>query len=147
MKITCGTFLTGLMSLGIAVGLVVIATPTSATAEPLVKPVSQWYEALKDNDAEMISMIVNEEAMIELRDLDITQSRTEFIDALDQWQELNGEAEILTRQASANADEVVAEVCYRFTSSEAYYRETFSLAGNRISGSVQEKLSDTCENF
>ena len=35
-------------------------------------------------------------AEIELRDLEITLTKEEFIDSLDQWAELNGEAELFT---------------------------------------------------
>jgi len=128
-------------------GMLAVSTAVPSSGDTLSRPISNWYQALQLGDAEMLSIIMAEEATIELRDLGITQTRTEFIDAFDQWLDLNRDARILTRQASASDEEVIAEVCYRFASNESLHREAFSLSDGLITGSVQEKLGDTCTGF
>ena len=127
--------------------MLALSTVVSVSGNTLTKPVGQWFEALQKGDAETIGQIVSENATIELRDLGITQTRTEFIDSLDQWVELNSGATILTRQVSVSDGVVVVEVCYRFASNETYNRESYKVADGLITSSVQEKIGDSCTGF
>jgi hypothetical protein len=147
LNITAKSVLAKLSAITMVAGMLAISTAVSSSGDTLTRPVSNWYEALQLGDIEILSIIMAEEATIDLRDLGIIQTRTEFIDAFGQWQEFNKDARILTRQASASEDEVVAEVCYRFPSNESYHREVFSLSQGLITGSVQEKIGETCTGF
>lgn len=69
---------------------------TASAQETLTEPINHWYQALGTNDAEMLDSNLAGNAEIELRDLEITLTKEEFIDSLDQWAELNGEAELFT---------------------------------------------------
>jgi hypothetical protein len=48
----------------------------------------RWYAALFDADREAISELLSDDATIRLEDLGVTQTKTEFIAALDEWEEI-----------------------------------------------------------
>ena len=126
----------------------VLANPSSVVAgNTIPTPLDAWYEALQEGEAEEIDALLSDDAIIELKDLGIEQSKEEFVDSLDQWQELNADAVILTRLASASEKKAIIEVCYRFKSNEVFNRETFTLEGALILSSIQEKLADKCVGF
>lgn len=147
MTITGQSIVAKLMALVAVAVMLALSTTLSVSKGPLSKPVADWFAALEAGDAAAFETLLSDDAVIELEDLGISQTKAEFIDSLDQWVELNSGANILTRQTEANEAEVVVEVCYRFSSNEVYNRETYTLSGDQITGSVQEKVGDTCEGF
>lgn len=147
MDITAKSIFAKLAAMMMVAGMLAVSTVVSVSGNTLAKQLAQWFEAVQDGDAETISQIVSADAVIELRDLGITLNRTEFIDSLDQWVELNAGAEILTRQVSVSDGVVTAEVCYRFPSNETYNRESYTVTEGIITASVQEKIGDNCVGF
>lgn len=139
-----GIKLAGLIAIG---GMLGLSTVVSVSKDTLPVTVSAWYDALRHADAEMFEMILDDTAQIELKFIDITQNKKEFLDSLDEWEHANKGAKILTRLESASASSAVVDVCYRFPSNETFNRETFTYQGNKIIRSVQEEISELCDKF
>lgn len=102
----------------------------------------QWYDALRASDREAVAALLDPGAILELRDLGISQTGEEFVDSFDEWNDANEGASIIVRPLSGSREEY--ETCYRFTSNEVLMRESFTHADGRITGSVQEKIADDC---
>ncbi|HSO46327.1 MAG TPA: nuclear transport factor 2 family protein [Rhizobiaceae bacterium] len=118
-----------------------------AHAQELPQIVSRWYDGLRTGDAATFGELIAEGASIELKASGIVQTRDEFIASLDDWAQLATQGQILVRPVSATPDEAVAEVCYRFPGAERMNRETFSLAGGKVTRLVQEEAGAGCPGF
>ncbi len=116
-------------------------------AESMPEPLVEWYQALRSSDAPTLDRLLSVDATIDLTDLGISQTKTEFLDSLDEWKEANDGATILTRIEEMDSNSAIVDVCYRFASNEMLIRETFTLSRQQISGSVQAQISDNCEGF
>lgn len=131
-----------------ALCIAVLFLPVETRADEVMpREIAAWFDALRNNDKQAIGALLADDAVIELKDLSINQSATEFVESLDQWAELNGGAEIHTRATRVDATTVETEVCYRFETNEVLNRETFTLGEGRITGSVQEQLAESCEDL
>ncbi len=147
MSITAQSFFAKLAALVGIAAMLAFSTVLSLSKDPLAMPVAQWFTALETGGKAAFETLIDDEAVIELKVLGITQSKAEFIESLDQWVELNKGASILTRQVSTSDTSVVVEVCYRFASNEVHNLETYLISGEKIAGSVQEQIGETCEGF
>ena len=116
-------------------------------AETMPEPLVEWYQALRSSDAPTLDRLLSADATIELTDLGILQTKTEFLDSLDEWKEANDGATILTKMEEMDTGSAIVDVCYRFASNEMLIREAFTLSGQQISGSVQSQIADNCEGF
>jgi hypothetical protein len=122
--------------------------PGGALAQELASPpVAKWYEALRTADRGAFAALIAPDGEIELKYLGLVQSRDEFINSLDDWQQLMKQGQILTRQVSAEADIAVVEVCYRFPDAQKMNRETFTLEGEKITRVVEEEAGADCPGF
>lgn len=132
-----------------AAGTVLSMAGAAAANGDLPAPVQAWYQALGEVDRSMLDNVLTDDARIDLRDLGIVQTKAEFLDSLDAWAEANKDAEILTRSGkeTGSPDTVAVEVCYRFPSNELLIEETFELAGEKITQSVQQQISESCDGF
>lgn len=134
----------------LAIGLILLGSIpiTHAFAEDKIpEPISSWYEALRQNDNEMMNALLDDNALIELKDIGITQTKSEFIESMDEWSEMNGDAVLLTRFNKATDQEIVIDVCYRFASNETQTVEAFEMIGEKIAKSIQEQVSEICSGF
>ena len=111
------------------------------------EPLTQWYEALRKSDAPALESLLGEDATIELSDLGIVQTKSEFLDSLDEWKEANDGAIILTKAEAVADTTATVDVCYSFPSNEMLIREVFTMDGAKITGSIQEQISETCDGF
>lgn len=125
--------------------MLAIAPALPALASGSNTLIDQWYDALRNGDKAAIETLLMPSAVIELRDLGISQTGSEFVDSFDEWLDVNEGAEILVRPAAGITG--AYEVCYRFAANEVLMRESFSLSGERISGSVQEEIATGCGTF
>lgn len=46
-----------------------------------------WYQALSPVDREIISVLLSDDAEIELKDYEIVQTKQQFINSLDSWED------------------------------------------------------------
>lgn len=110
----------------------------------------RWYWALFNVDRGVISELLSDTATITLQDLGVTQTKTEFIAALDEWEEIAQTANFawqLDSEASQDANRATALVCYQFPGNDLMVRESFSFDAGQITSSVQSTVGDTCEDF
>lgn len=121
------------------------APPASAADLPPV--VARWYDALRAADRDVFEALLAPQAEISLKYLGIVQSRDEFIESLDAWEDVARSAEITTKAQSADASSAIVEVCYRFPSNERLNRETFALAGDTVTAMTQEEIAESCDGF
>ena len=134
-----------LATLACAAGIIVMIPFHAIAADLAPKLITDWYQALRDNDHETMDSLLDDHALVELKDIGIIQSKAEFIEALDEWSELNADTSMRTRLSTASTNEIVMDVCYNFTSNEVQTREIFQVADSRITRSVQEQVAESCD--
>lgn len=121
----------------------------SAVAQSNKTMIKPWFQALSPVDREVISQLLAEDALIELKDYDVTQNKEEFVDALDAWEDAieNGTIAYKIEEDISNDDLITTKVCYKFPSNELMTIETFEFEDGLIKKSVQETVSEDCSDF
>ncbi len=110
----------------------------------------RWYTALFDINRVAIADLLAEDAVITLEDLGVTQTKAEFIEALDEWEEAVENANLAWQlEAGTESDATRASVlvCYQFPDNETMIREVFGFRDSKIVSSIQTAVGDSCENF
>ena len=128
--------------------LLALFLPSAAMAGEAEKAlVERWYGALAAIDRTAFGDIMADSAKVTLGDLDIVQTKAEFISSLDEWEDAMKGASI---RHAIDKDEdglVTATVCYTFPDNEALAQEIFAFAGGKIISSEQETIADSCAEF
>ena len=124
----------------------VAALATPALAGP-AETVSAWYEALLKVDRDAIGSMLAPGAMVKLEDLGVTQTRDEYIAALDEWEDAVAGATIRHRIEGTEGDVTTVLACYDFPENDILIRETFDIAGEQIAGNTQTTIADNCDGF
>ena len=107
----------------------------------------RWYGALATVNRTEIAALLSEKAKINLGDLDIEQTKSEFIASLDEWEDAMKSATI-RHSVETNANGVLTElVCYTFPGNESLTRESFTFESGLIVESNQETLAESCAEF
>ena len=119
----------------------------AASQEQLPKPVVEWFEALGAVDRIAFGELIAADAVIELRSLSFSQTKAEYIEALDNWEEFAADTEILTRPVSEREGGTTVQVCYRRPSEAWTNLEVFTFSDGFITGVVQERIADDCAGF
>jgi len=111
-----------------------------------IKP---WFQALSPVDREVISELLADDAQIELKDYDITQSKEEFVEALDNWEDAieSGSIAFKIDEDASSEENITTKVCYKFSSNELMTVETFEFNEGMIIKSVQETIAEDCADF
>lgn len=104
-------------------------------------------DATRKAATERMGKLLAEGANIELKDIDVTQNREEFLESMDQWFDAMEMGRIAYRIEDSSQTSVTTIVCYDFGTSQALNRERFALEAGEISGSVQERIADDCSEF
>lgn len=132
-----------------AVCVVALLMGTSAYAQDDQSLVlNSWYKALSPVDRDTISSLLTDDAVVELKDYDVVQSKSEFIDSLDSWEDAIEDGSIKYKMKDVGSDEVIiAVVCYTFSSNELMTEETFKFSDGKIMNSVQATISEDCVDF
>jgi len=110
----------------------------------------RWYTALFDVNRVAIADLLAEDVIINLEDLGVTQTKAEFIESLDEWEEVAKNANLawqLEEGTEAGPNEASVLVCYQFPDNEMMIREVFGFRESKIISSVQTTVGDSCENF
>lgn len=109
---------------------------------------NSWYQALSPVDDGVISSLLADDATIELKDYDIVQSKSEFIDSLDSWEDaIDGGSIKYKMNDAANSEIITAIVCYMFSSNELMTEEIFTFSNEKITNSIQVTIAEDCSNF
>jgi hypothetical protein len=127
--------------------LFILLTGAAAAGEAERALIDSWYKALAATDRVAIGGLLGEDAKITLGDLDIVQTRAEFMASLDEWEDAMKGASIRHAIESDQSDLVTAIVCYRFSDNESLTREVFSFSGRQIRSSEQETVAGNCADF
>lgn len=117
-----------------------LATPATAGGNLI----DQWYSALKSSDREAFDRLLSPDAKIVLGDLGITQTREEFLEALDNWEDAAATLTLSYTQEGVDASSATAEVCYAFPSNSFTNLEVFYFQEDKIVRQEQEKMRDGC---
>ncbi|SOE16927.1 hypothetical protein SAMN05877838_1813 [Hoeflea halophila] len=110
----------------------------------------RWYTALFDVNRLAIADLLAEDVVINLEDLGVTQTKAEFIESLDEWEDVVKNANLawqLDDGAEAGPNEASVLVCYQFPDNELMIREVFRFRDSKIVSSVQTTVGDSCESF
>ena len=92
----------------------------------------------------MFKELIADNAQIILKDLGIEQTKSEFISALDEWENTTRDASIVYRYETIEDGTATVLVCYHFKSNEQLNLEKFTYAEGLITGSVQEFKGADC---
>lgn len=131
-----------------AIFMVVMPSALLSAQESQMAPeVQAWFVALTKVNHPGFKKLIAEDIKIELRDLDIVQTREEFLGSLDEWEDATKGAILLTQLLSSKDGVDILEVCYRFESNEQLNRETYSYADGKITSVVQELIGTECKGF
>ncbi len=109
--------------------------------------IARWYEALAKVDRDGLAALLAADAKIEMQDLDIVQTRDEFMSSLDEWEAASEGLHIRHRQEGMSEGMSVSLVCYEFPGSQLMTRESFLIEGELIHKSVQSGVADDCSEF
>ena len=109
--------------------------------------VERWYTALEKIDRTAFGDLMSGNAKVTLGDLDIIQTKAEFIASLDEWEDAMKGATIRHAVDSDEEGLITVSVCYKFSDNESLTREVFAFQGGKIVSSEQETIADTCESF
>ena len=127
------------------IGLSIIAAgfiyTSAASAEDII---GKWYEALKSSDRAGFAMVLSDDAKVEIKSLGIVQTKAEFIEALDSWEDVATGLELTIEDMSTNDDGKSVVVCYRFPSNAFTNRESFVIHEGKVRRQIQERLKDGC---
>lgn len=119
----------------------------SLAAENVQAVVEKWYVALEAVDRAAFEQIIADDAVITLNDLETDQSKREFIESLDEWQDAMQGASIRHKTETATPDTASVLVCYTFPGNETLGRETFRVESGKVRQSVQTTIGDSCTEY
>ena len=136
----------------VSVALVVAQSSISFAQDAVNEPemsgeVQAWFVALTKVTHPGFKKLIAEDAKIELRDLGIIQTRQEFLDSLDEWEDATKGAILLTQMVLSKDGTDIVRVCYRFENNEQLNRETYHYADGKITSVIQELIGKECEGF
>ncbi|MCC0031300.1 MAG: DUF4440 domain-containing protein [Brucellaceae bacterium] len=129
-----------------ATALLLLGAALPAAADP-AEILDRWYAALMQPDRAALAAMLDEDATITLEDLDIGQTRDEFIESMDEWEDAVKDASERHRLDSTVGDTVTMLVCYSFPGNELLMRESFTFAGEMIAQSTQATVAEDCSTF
>lgn len=109
--------------------------------------VGHWYAALASVNRTEFNELLAEKARITLGDLDIEQTKAEFITSLDEWEDAMKGSTIRHSIESDTDGTITVIVCYKFPDNESLGREVFKVDAGKILESTQETIAESCETF
>ncbi len=129
------------------VAVFVMLSTIATAATPQEALVEKWYQALTAIDRAAFGEIIADDAVILLGDLDMEQTKAEFIESLDEWQDAMKGSSIRHKIEDAGPESISVVVCYAFPDNETLGREVFRFENDRIKESVQSTIADSCADF
>lgn len=133
--------LPGLATLLLALAL---ALPVRAGEAEVV---DKWYAALLLADRPTLDGLLADDARIRLDDIDLVQTKAEFLASMDEWKAAVAGATIRHRIDASEAGVATVTVCYDFPGNELLTRETFAIDGERITASSQATVAESCAGY
>jgi hypothetical protein len=117
--------------------------------------IDRWYNALGTANSAEFADLLADGANITLDDLEVIQSKSDFIASLDEWEDANKgttirhsiDTIIEHTLKSGEGTMVSVVVCYKFPSNEMLTQEDFAVEGDKIISSEQKTIADSCATF
>lgn len=107
-----------------------------------------WYQALFPVDRDTISNHLTDNAVVDLKDYDVVQSKSEFIESLDSWEDaIEGGSIKYKMKGLASGGAMRTHVCYIFSSNELMTEEIFTFSNGKIMNSIQVTIAEDCSDF
>lgn len=107
--------------------------------------VSKWYSALKTSNQGIFEELLADDAVLNINPLEITQTKAEYIEALDNWEEVAKDLTLIMKGINSTGETTVtAMVCYRFSENSSLNEERFVFLDGKITNFSQNKRSDEC---
>lgn len=103
-----------------------------------------WYEALKESNRDVFNEILDDNAVIDLKQLGVTQTKSEFLTSLDAWDEVVSQLSLSYSWEGIDATSATATVCYKFDGNAYTNLEVFVVGNGRIIRQEQERLMEGC---
>ncbi len=124
-----------------------IAFASASAGEPEKAIADRWYSALASVNRVEIAELLADNAKITLGDLDIEQTKVEFVASLDEWEDAMKGSTIRHFIESDENGVLTVLVCYKFPQNESMGREVFSFDDGKILTSNQETIAISCADF
>ena len=130
------------LAFSVAVFLAIIPANAGEAEKALI---ARWYTALQSVDRVDIATLLSDKAIITLDDMEIQQTKSEFLVSLDEWEDAMKGSTIRHAIESDDAEIITVTVCYQFPDNESLTREIFTFEAAKIIGSAQSTIADNCE--
>ena len=109
--------------------------------------IDRWYSALLVADRSELTELLADDVRMKLDDIGVIQTKQDFIDSIDEWQGAVAGAEIRHRIEKSENGQTTVLACYDFPSNDTLMRETFTVAGGRITASTQTAVAQDCSAY
>jgi hypothetical protein len=131
----------------VALALLLCLAPVASAEDDRIQIIEKWYAALTAVDRATFGALISDKAVIKLEDIGIEQTKAEFIESLDEWEDAMKGATIRHQIIEESGDKVSVRVCYKFSDNESLNREDFKIEADMIVESLQAKIADSCAGF
>ncbi|MDG4893115.1 nuclear transport factor 2 family protein [Mesorhizobium sp. WSM4976] len=109
--------------------------------------INRWYSALLVADRTELADLLSDDVRMKLDDIGVVQTKKDFIASIDEWQGAVAGAAIRHRIEKSENGETTVLACYDFPSNDTLMRETFTVAGGRITASTQKAVAQDCSAY
>ncbi len=131
----------------ILAALLLAATMLSPALADDKAVVDAWYAALLKADRGQLAQLLADDAVVKLEDLGLEQSRGDFIGSMDEWATAVEGAQIRHKLEKDEGGVATVIACYDFPDNDILMRETFRIAGDKITESTQVTVADNCDAY
>lgn len=112
------------------------------------KVLAQWFDALRTADRQALSDLLSDDARIILNDIGIEQTKAEFLETMDTWEEATGNGTNIRYRLDKESDaETIVTVCYDFPNNSVLTKERFMIGEAKIEESDQTQIAESCDDF
>jgi hypothetical protein len=91
--------------------------------------------------------MLSPDVKVRLLDLNVVQSKDEFIASLDEWQKAAAGAAVKHRVVATDSDITTVLACYDFPANEVLMSETFRVVDNLLVENVQRMVAENCDEY
>lgn len=109
--------------------------------------IDRWYSALLVADRTELSELLADDVRMKLDDIGVVQFKEDFIASIDEWQGAVAGAAIRHRVEKRENGQTTVLACYDFPNNDTLMRETFTVAGGRITASTQTAVAQDCSAY
>ncbi|MDX8453539.1 DUF4440 domain-containing protein [Mesorhizobium sp. VK9D] len=109
--------------------------------------IDRWYSALLAADRGELAELLADDVRMTLDDIGVVQTKQDFIASIDEWQGAVAGATIRHRIEKSENGQTTVLACYDFPNNDTLMRETFTVAGGRITASTQTAVAQDCSGY